>query len=60
MRVDNVDMVTPEGAYIFRQEDVKRVIVVIFTMEERELTTGVKTAIFLGILMETDKIIQVL
>ena len=60
MRVDNVDMVTHECADIFRQEGVKRENIAIFTMEERDSVTGVKTSTSIVILMETGETIQML
>ena len=60
MKMDNVDMGTQECAYISRQEDVKREIIVIFTMEERASTIQVKTSTSPEILMETSETTQML
>ena len=40
MTVDNAGMITPECAFTSKQEDAKREIIVISTMEERELAAG--------------------
>ena len=59
MIVDNVDMATPECAFISRLEGVKREITAIFTMEEIESTaTEAITFNFPRILMATGNTFQ--
>ena len=40
MKMESAGMVTPECAFTSKQEDAKREIIVISTMEERDLAAG--------------------
>ena len=61
MKMESAGTVTPECAYITRQEGVKRETIVIIIMEEKRIEArGVKTSNFPMTLMGTGETIQML